>query len=149
MRIQPEVAVTSDCYLSYCLLRNPSARVATSASRVTGVLALSHSQNAAVAKAATQELLLIAESSTFEFWLPGRRPGGKNLAIRETPPIRLFHANEFGEWRRTPDDAAQCLGSSGRRSKTARDILLGRTKPYPSRSRSRSIQITIIRSNRS
>jgi hypothetical protein len=95
IHVQPIGVVASDCYLSYCLLRNPSVRVATSASRVTGVLALSHSQNAAVAKAATQEAPPESGIESFEFWLPDRRPGGKNLAVRVTPPIRMFTAGNL------------------------------------------------------
>jgi hypothetical protein len=95
IRIQPAVIVASDCYLSYCLLRNPSVSVAASALRVTGVLALSHSQNVAVAKAASQDAPPDSGIESFEFWLPGRRPGGKNLAIRVTPPINLFAAGNL------------------------------------------------------
>jgi hypothetical protein len=95
IRIQPAANVPGDCYVCYCLLRNPAIRVAASASRVTGVLSLSHSQNAAVAKAATQSAPPGSGIESFEFWLPGRRPAGKNLAIRVEPPIRPFSARNL------------------------------------------------------
>ena len=103
VRIQPATSVPVDCYLSYCLLRNPAVSVLTSASRVTGILALSHSQNAAVAKAASQDAPSGSGVESFEFWLPGRRPGGKNLAIRVEPPLAPFGARNLvnGEARPT------------------------------------------------
>jgi hypothetical protein len=101
--IRPQWTVPRDSYVTYCLLRNPVVRVATSESRVTGVLALSHSQNAAVAKAASQNAPPNSGVESFEFWLPGRRPGGKNLAIRVEPAIRLFGSSNLvnGEARPT------------------------------------------------
>jgi hypothetical protein len=88
--IKPAASVPADCYVVYCLLRNPVVSVATSLSRVTGVLALSHSQNAAVAKAASQTAPEGSGVESFEFWLPGRRPGGKNLAIHVKPKLSAF-----------------------------------------------------------
>jgi hypothetical protein len=90
--LRPEVSITSDRYVSYCLLANSSIKVATSPERVTGILSLSHSQNAAVAKAATQWAPDGSGVETFEFWLPARRPAGKNLALRINPPLRPFCA---------------------------------------------------------
>jgi len=90
VRIRPNVCVPADCHVSYCLLQNPAVSVCTSQSRVTGILALSHSQNAAVAKAATQNAPSGSGVESFEFWLPGRRPGGKNLAICIEPELHPF-----------------------------------------------------------
>lgn len=90
VRMKPAASVPEDCYVVYCLLRNPTVRVGTSSARVTGVLALSHSQNAAVAKAASQMAPAGSGVESFEFWLPGRRPGGKNLAIRIAPGLNAF-----------------------------------------------------------
>lgn len=103
IRIEPGMAIASDAYVSYCLLRNPSIKVSTSASRVTGVLALSHSQNAAVAKAASQTAPPNSGIESFEFWLPERRPGGKNMAIRVDPELHSFGSENLvnGEARPT------------------------------------------------
>jgi hypothetical protein len=46
--------------------------------------------NAAVAKGAKQEPPLESGIESFEFWLPSRRPAGKNLAIAVEPPLDLF-----------------------------------------------------------
>lgn len=90
IRITPAVSVPDDCYVAYCLMQNPAVSVATTRSRVTGVLSLAHSQNAAVAKAATQNGPPDSGIESFEFWLPGRRPGSKNLAIRVEPALDVF-----------------------------------------------------------
>jgi hypothetical protein len=100
--ISPHVSVSSDRYVSYCLLANPLVTVATSAQRVTGVLSLSHSQNAAVAKSATQHAPDGSGIDTFEFWLPARRPGGKNLALRIDPPLHPFRAANVGNGEARP-----------------------------------------------
>lgn len=90
VRITPTVSVPDDCYVAYCLIQNPAVSVATTRSRVTGVLSLTHSQNAAVAKAATQNAPADSGIESFEFWLPSRRPAGKNLAIRVEPKLDVF-----------------------------------------------------------
>ncbi len=74
VRIRPAASVPADCYVAYCLLRNPAVSVVTSSARVTGVLSLSHSQNAAVAKAATQTAPADSGIESFEFWLPEPSP---------------------------------------------------------------------------
>lgn len=95
VRISPAVSVSADCYVAYCLLRNPVVSISTSLARVTGVLALSHSQNAAVAKAASQTAPEDSGIESFEFWLPGRRPGGKNLAIQIEPKLHAFDPQQL------------------------------------------------------
>lgn len=95
VRMNPAASVPEDCYVIYCLLRNPAVSVVTSSARVTGVLALSHSQNAAVAKAATQTAPAGSSIESFEFWLPSRRPGGKNLAIHIEPGLDAFSPQQL------------------------------------------------------
>jgi hypothetical protein len=76
--------------------------------------------NKAVAKGAVQEPPPGIGIDTFEFWLPSRRPGGKNLAIRADNPIRLFGpdnvCNGVGRptgqpnaWVAAPDDPSPKL----------------------------------------
>jgi hypothetical protein len=77
-------------YAFFCLLRNPALSVMQSEQRVTGIMSLSQSMNAAVAKGARQEPPEGIGIESFEFWLPSRRPGGKNLAIIVEPPLMPF-----------------------------------------------------------
>jgi hypothetical protein len=51
--------------------------------------------NKAVAKGARQEPPEGSGIDSFEFWLPQRRPGGKNLAIKVDPPLRPFDGDNI------------------------------------------------------
>lgn len=77
-------------YLFYTLLPNPAVSVHLSDARLTGVLSLTQSMNAAVAKGARQQPPPDSGIDSFEFWLPTRRPGGQNLALRSQPPLAAF-----------------------------------------------------------
>lgn len=83
-------ALDAAAYLCYALLPNPAVSVHLSDIRLTGVLSLAQSMNAAVAKGARQEPPSDSGIDSFEFWLPGRRPGGQNLALRAEPPLAVF-----------------------------------------------------------
>jgi hypothetical protein len=84
--------VESPRYLSYVLLRNGDVSVHLSSLRVTGILSLSQSMNKAVAKGAKQEPPAGSGIDSFEFWLPSRRPAGRNMAFHVEPPLRAFCA---------------------------------------------------------
>jgi hypothetical protein len=58
--------------------------------RVTGVLAVTQKFNRAVAKSPRQEPPPGSGIDSFEFWIPQRRPAGKNLALTLHPPLELF-----------------------------------------------------------
>jgi hypothetical protein len=90
VRIGTDARVESPRYVSYCLVRNADIAVHLSDVRVTGVLSLSQSMNQAVAKGARQEPPPGSGIDSFEFWLPSRRPQGKNFALSVEPPIRCF-----------------------------------------------------------
>ena len=90
MRIASEAAIDSPRYLAYCLMKNDDVSVCLSDFRVTGVLSLAQSMNKAVAKSTRQEPPAGSGIHAFEFWLPGRRPGGKNLAGSVEPPLRAW-----------------------------------------------------------
>lgn len=77
-------------YALVCLMPNPAVKIRLSDQRVTGVLALSNAFNKSVAIAARQEPPAGSGIDAFEFWLPSRRPGGKNFALRIEPPLRCF-----------------------------------------------------------
>jgi hypothetical protein len=74
----------------YVVLGNAAVSLHASELRVTGILSLSQSMNKAVAKGARQEPPPGSGIDSFEFWLPSRRPGGKNFAITVEPPLDLF-----------------------------------------------------------
>jgi len=84
--------ITSPCYAFVCLLKNEAVAVHLSEQRVTGVLAVCHNGNKAVAKSATQQPPPDSGIDTFEFWTPMRRPAGKNFALHIEPPLEVFGA---------------------------------------------------------
>ncbi len=79
-------------YAFVCLIANESISVHLSEQRLSGVLALVHKVNHAVAKSASQQPPPDAGIECFEFWTPQRRPGGKNFALQIRPPIEAFGA---------------------------------------------------------
>ena len=104
-------------YVMVCLIENPDVSVAVSNDRVTGVLSLSQSGNRKVSKAAIQMPPDNIGIESFEFWLPERRPGGKNIAMEFDPPLtgfdpeNVFHGPErptsaVNAWVAGGDDAA-------------------------------------------
>ncbi len=79
-------------YVFVCLMPNDDVSVALSDLRLTGVLSVANGMNKAVAKSAKQEADPGAGVDSFHFWLPERRPGGKNLAVAFDPPLRPYAA---------------------------------------------------------
>jgi len=77
-------------YVCVCLMPNDKVTVALSDMRVTGVLSVARGMNKAVAKSAKQEVTPGSGIDSFYFWLPTRRPGGKNLAVAFEPPLRPY-----------------------------------------------------------
>ena len=85
-----DVELDASCYVAVVLEANPDVEIALSDTRLTGILSLAHRMNGAVAKAAVQTPPEGIGIDSFEFWLPERRPGGKNLAMRFEPPLKDF-----------------------------------------------------------
>ena len=77
-------------YAFVCLMANPDVAVHLSDRRVTGVLAVTQKFNRAVAKSPRQEPPPGSGIDSFEFWIPQRRPAGKNLALNISPPLEAF-----------------------------------------------------------
>ena len=85
-----DVTIDQPRYAFVCLMKNDAVFVHLSDQRLTGVLAVCHNGNKAVAKSATQTPPPGIGIETFEFWTPHRRPGGKNFALTLEPPLDLF-----------------------------------------------------------
>jgi hypothetical protein len=90
-------AIPEDGYHFVKLCEDASIRVRISDMRLTGVLAVCTAFNKAVAKSSVQDPPPGIGIDRFEFWLPKRRPEGRNLAMTFDPPIDLFGpANVIG-----------------------------------------------------
>ena len=85
-------AIDTPRYAFVCLMANPDVSVHLSDQRVTGVLAVTQKFNGAVAKSPRQGPPPGSGIDSFEFWIPQRRPAGKNLALRIEPPLEAFGA---------------------------------------------------------
>lgn len=79
-------------YAFVCFFGDASIGLRGSEQRLTGVLALCHEANHAVAESAVQTPPADIGVDTFEFWTPQRRPGGHNLAFRLAQPLNAFRA---------------------------------------------------------
>ncbi|MFY9240678.1 MAG: hypothetical protein WAO78_17735, partial [Roseovarius sp.] len=67
-----------------------SAKVRLSDQRITGILSVFSDFNKSVATTNRQSPPAGIGVEKFEFWLPKRRPQGKNLALSFDSPIALF-----------------------------------------------------------
>jgi hypothetical protein len=90
VRLEFDAEIKQDCYAFLCLMSNPALSVHLSDQRVTGVLSLVQKFNRAVAKSPRQEPPANSGIEAFEFWLPQRRPGGKNLALQVEPALTVL-----------------------------------------------------------
>ena len=81
-------------YVFLMLQATPGISIHISSERITGVLRLVHGMNASVAKSAVQSPPDDSGIDSFPFWLPERRPKGKNLAIRIDPPVAAYRAEQ-------------------------------------------------------
>jgi hypothetical protein len=72
------------------LAENPALRVRLSDARITGILAVTSACNKQVATSNLQSPPDGIGIDTFEFWLPQRRPHGRNLALTLDPPLDVF-----------------------------------------------------------
>lgn len=79
-------------YAFVCFSGAPTTGLRASEQRVTGILALSQRAHASVATSSIQTPPADIGVDSFEFWLPQRRPGGQNLAMRIDPPLAAFAA---------------------------------------------------------
>jgi hypothetical protein len=82
-------------YAFWCLDANPDVALHMSDQRVSGVLAVFHRKNAAVAKSAVQTPPADSGMDSFEFWTPERRPGGRNPAVAIAPTLDRFGLDQL------------------------------------------------------
>ena len=74
----------------FCLHANEDISFHLSEHRITGLLYISQKFDRKVAKSPAQEPPSDSGIERFEFWIPERRPNGKNAAIKIEPPLAIF-----------------------------------------------------------
>jgi len=90
VRIDFSQTFADERYAFVCFFGTEAIALRCSEQRVTGLLALTHQVNLAVAKSAVQSPPADIGVDTFEFWQPQRRPGGHNLAFCLEAPLAVF-----------------------------------------------------------
>lgn len=85
--------------------QNSSVRVRESEQRLTGVLSVSAEYNTKVATSSVQSPPEGIGIDRFEFWLPQRRPEGRNLAITIEPALEAFTVKQLTDGPARPTDA--------------------------------------------
>lgn len=89
------VPIPHQCYAFVCIMANPDVSVYLSEDRRSGILTVYQKFDEKVAKTASQ---LPPEGSgidSFEFWIPQRRPDGKNPAVEVNPPLACFETENL------------------------------------------------------
>jgi hypothetical protein len=100
------VSLDQPRYAFVCVAANSALQIHLSDLRLTGVLSVTQSFNKSVGKAPRQEPPAGAGFDRFEFWLPVRRPGGKNFALEIDPPLRAFEVGNLCNGLDRPTQAA-------------------------------------------
>lgn len=83
---------------------NDAVAVRLNDSRITGILALTTAFNKAVATSSVQQPPDGIGIDRFEFWLPKRRPAGKNLALGIEPGLDQFQPQHVQRGHARPGD---------------------------------------------
>jgi hypothetical protein len=90
-----DTSLKEDGYAYLCLNKNELVKVCRSTVRVTGILSLFNSINAAVSNFGRQQPTEDIGVDAFEFWCPKRRPAGENIALKFSTPLNVFEAENI------------------------------------------------------
>lgn len=91
-------------YLFFLVHANPAVSLHQSEQRVTGVLSVAKRENRAVGNTGEQIPDGDIGVERFEFWIPARRPAGRNLACTITPPLAAFAPESVTDGVTRPTD---------------------------------------------
>lgn len=87
----PSVRVTKQNNYAYLIIeKNEKVQLQYSEERVTGILSLFNTVNEAVSNYGKQLPPADIGVEAFEFWVPKRRPDGKNLSLKFEPALDVF-----------------------------------------------------------
>jgi hypothetical protein len=95
LKIEFSATLPHDCYVFFTLLKNEVVSIRTSSQRVTGILSVYNKFNTAVNNYGKQLPPDDIGVDTFEFWIPERRPKGKNIALNIFPALDCFDYTEL------------------------------------------------------
>jgi len=89
------VSFEEACYAFICFMKNELVELEYSDQRISGILSVFNSINPAVSNYGKQEPTEDIGVDTFEFWCPQRRPEGQNIAMRISPSLTDFSAENL------------------------------------------------------
>jgi len=90
-----DTEIPYDCYAFVCFMNNPDIELKFSTHRITGVLSVFNKVVAAVSNWGKQIVTEDIGIEEFEFWCPERRPEGLNIAMKISPAINYFGAENL------------------------------------------------------
>lgn len=90
-----DIMNAAEQYVFLCFLKNPAVELSYTQQRITGLLSVFNGVNKAVSNKGRQVPPAGTGAEEFEFWCPERRPGGQNLAISLSHPVKLFTAENI------------------------------------------------------
>jgi hypothetical protein len=122
-----------DHYIFICFLANDKISLHSSAERVSGIVTVFNKTNPAVSNYGAQQPPDDIGVEAFEFWCPGRRPEGKNLALEIPEGIALFGPENIRNgidrpvsqpniWLASPDDPDPRITLSWEKKYKIKDI---------------------------
>lgn len=83
------------CYAFVCFMKNEDIKLQFSGNRISGIVSLFNATNPAVSNFGKQEPDGDIGVDTFEFWCPQRRPEGRNVAMKISPPLEVFETKNL------------------------------------------------------
>ncbi|MCK9410809.1 MAG: FAD-dependent oxidoreductase [Prolixibacteraceae bacterium] len=95
LKIEFTETLPHDCYAFFTLLKNDEVSIRTSSQRITAILSVYNKFNTAVNNYGKQLPPDDIGVDTFEFWIPERRPKGKNIALNIFPALDCFDYKEL------------------------------------------------------
>ncbi|MFY0628535.1 MAG: FAD-dependent oxidoreductase [Reichenbachiella sp.] len=91
-----EVELETDLYAFVTFMANHKLSIRESENRITGVMTVFNGVNEKVSNHGKQVPPPGIGIDEFEFWIPNRRPKGKNIAMLISPAIESFSASNIG-----------------------------------------------------
>lgn len=82
-------------YVFICIMKNDAVHLHTTQKRITGLLSVANTENPAVSNFGKQDPIEDIGVESFEFWVPLRRPNGRNLAFKLGHSIDVFSVDNL------------------------------------------------------
>ncbi|NLU93068.1 FAD-dependent oxidoreductase [Chitinophaga sp. Ak27] len=90
LQLISDMAIEKPQYVFIMLHKNPQVKICRSEKRITGILSVFNTINAAVSNYGKQVAPDGIGVDNFEFWCAQRRPAGQNIALRLEHPLQSF-----------------------------------------------------------